>query len=166
MGSHARHEPILWLQPGSRRTRLRASRLPLVRLYRHGLQEWEPTAQRRPERRGFFDSRTQARRLELIGKWLSSNGEAIYETRPWLRAEGETTDGLAVRSLRPMPFASFRLRAADSMGLSEPRNEHVQPEAEQEEPAVSTCEPKRDTDEPERPDIFGKIRWPGVWAGP
>ena len=39
----------------------------------------------------------QTRRLELIGKWLSSNGEAIYETRPWQRAEGKTTDGLSVR---------------------------------------------------------------------
>jgi alpha-L-fucosidase len=39
----------------------------------------------------------QTRRLELIGKWLSSNGEAIYETRPWQRAEGETQGGLSVR---------------------------------------------------------------------
>ena len=39
----------------------------------------------------------QTRRLEFIGEWLSSHGEAIYETRPWKRAEGETADGLSVR---------------------------------------------------------------------
>ena len=39
----------------------------------------------------------QIKRLEIIGKWLSSNGEAIYETRPWQRAEGETKSGLTVR---------------------------------------------------------------------
>jgi alpha-L-fucosidase len=39
----------------------------------------------------------QTRRLEFIGEWLSRNGEAIYETRPWQRAEGTTADGLPVR---------------------------------------------------------------------
>lgn len=39
----------------------------------------------------------QAERLEYMGDWLSINGEAIYQTRPWHRAEGETTEGLPIR---------------------------------------------------------------------
>ncbi len=35
----------------------------------------------------------QASRLRALGK----NGEAIYDTRPWERASGETVDGLPVR---------------------------------------------------------------------
>jgi len=36
-------------------------------------------------------------RLEALGTWLAANGEAIYGTRPWKRAEGSTQDGVAVR---------------------------------------------------------------------
>ncbi len=32
-----------------------------------------------------------------LGKWLKINGEAIYGTRPYSRAEAITTDSLAVR---------------------------------------------------------------------
>jgi len=39
----------------------------------------------------------QARRLEAIGVWLATNGAAIFETRPWVRAEGTTSDGKPVR---------------------------------------------------------------------
>jgi alpha-L-fucosidase len=39
----------------------------------------------------------QALRLEALGRWLSANGEAIYATRPWHRAEGRTECGVAVR---------------------------------------------------------------------
>jgi alpha-L-fucosidase len=39
----------------------------------------------------------QQRRLREIGRWLSVNGEAIFETRPWTRAEGTTANGLQVR---------------------------------------------------------------------
>ena len=39
----------------------------------------------------------QASRLRALGAWLRKNGEAIYGTRPWERATGETSDGVPVR---------------------------------------------------------------------
>jgi alpha-L-fucosidase len=42
----------------------------------------------------------QMDRLQALGAWLQINGEAIYGTHPWIRAEGETTDGLRVRFTR------------------------------------------------------------------
>jgi alpha-L-fucosidase len=39
----------------------------------------------------------QAERILGLGWWLRTNGEAIYGTRPWRTAEGETADGLPVR---------------------------------------------------------------------
>lgn len=32
-----------------------------------------------------------------LGKWLEANGQAIFETRPWIRAEGITTEEIEVR---------------------------------------------------------------------
>ncbi len=39
----------------------------------------------------------QERLLRGLGAWLSTYGEAIYGTRPWLRAEGRTADGAELR---------------------------------------------------------------------
>jgi alpha-L-fucosidase len=39
----------------------------------------------------------QMSRLEALGSWLKLNGDAIYGTHPWKRAEGETAEGIAVR---------------------------------------------------------------------
>jgi alpha-L-fucosidase len=39
----------------------------------------------------------QMDRLEALGAWLAQNGEGIYGTRPWKKAEGETADGIPVR---------------------------------------------------------------------
>jgi alpha-L-fucosidase len=35
--------------------------------------------------------------LKALGAWLKINGEAIYGTQPWKRAEGESADGIRVR---------------------------------------------------------------------
>jgi alpha-L-fucosidase len=39
----------------------------------------------------------QMDRLKALGAWLDVNGEALYGTHPWKRAEGETAEGLKVR---------------------------------------------------------------------
>ena len=39
----------------------------------------------------------QMDRLKSLGAWLRQNGEAIYGTEPWSRAEGETDQNIPVR---------------------------------------------------------------------
>jgi alpha-L-fucosidase len=36
-------------------------------------------------------------RLQWLGDWLATNGDAVYGTRPWRRAEGTTREGVPVR---------------------------------------------------------------------
>lgn len=49
-----------------------------------------------PEADGTIPS-VQMSRLQALGEWLKQNGEAIYGTHPWSRAEGETAQGIPVR---------------------------------------------------------------------
>jgi alpha-L-fucosidase len=42
----------------------------------------------------------QMSRLRALGAWMHQNGDAIYGTRPWIRATGKSTDGLNVRFTR------------------------------------------------------------------
>lgn len=39
----------------------------------------------------------QMSRLEALGTWLKQNGDAIYASHPWTRAEGESVEGVPVR---------------------------------------------------------------------
>ena len=39
----------------------------------------------------------QSSRLAVFGAWLAQNGQAIYGTRPWTRAEATTGEGVPVR---------------------------------------------------------------------
>jgi alpha-L-fucosidase len=39
----------------------------------------------------------QIERLRGLGSWLSTNGEAIFGTRPWLKAESQTASGTEIR---------------------------------------------------------------------
>ena len=42
----------------------------------------------------------QQQRLLDLGAWINVNGEAIHGSRPWIRSEGKTDDGLDVRFTR------------------------------------------------------------------
>ncbi|MFX1456547.1 MAG: alpha-L-fucosidase [Promethearchaeota archaeon] len=42
----------------------------------------------------------QEKRLIKLGDWLDVNGEAIFGTRPWERAEGNTTEDIPIRFTR------------------------------------------------------------------
>lgn len=39
----------------------------------------------------------QRERLESLGRWLDTNGDSIHGTRPWVKAESQTSDGIDVR---------------------------------------------------------------------
>ncbi|HEY1424986.1 MAG TPA: alpha-L-fucosidase [Candidatus Acidoferrum sp.] len=39
----------------------------------------------------------QMERLQELGEWMRANGDAIYGTHPWKRAEGETVEKIPVR---------------------------------------------------------------------
>jgi alpha-L-fucosidase len=41
--------------------------------------------------------KAQVERVIGLGRWLKTNGEAIYESSPWIRAEGRTECGIDIR---------------------------------------------------------------------
>ena len=45
----------------------------------------------------------QMDRLNKLGAWLRQNGDAIYGTSPWSRADGKTIDGIDLRFTRKGP---------------------------------------------------------------
>lgn len=59
----------------------------------------------------------QMTRLEALGSWLKQNGEAIYATRPWSRAEGETADGIPVRFTQANSFLYATLMGEPKTGV-------------------------------------------------
>jgi alpha-L-fucosidase len=60
----------------------------------------------------------QAERLLGLGGWLDVNGEAIFGTRPWLRAASTTSDGQELRFTR-------KADAVYALLLGEPKRECV-----------------------------------------
>jgi alpha-L-fucosidase len=59
----------------------------------------------------------QMSRLEALGAWLKQNGEAIYGTRPWARAEGETREGLPLRFTQAKSFLYITLMGEPKAGI-------------------------------------------------
>jgi alpha-L-fucosidase len=60
----------------------------------------------------------QEARLEGLGAWLKINGEAIFDTRPWSRTEGQTGDGLPIRFTQ-------KDDALYAIVLGKPQTDHV-----------------------------------------
>jgi alpha-L-fucosidase len=58
----------------------------------------------------------QMSRLEALGAWLKQNGEAIYATRPWIRAEGETVDHIPARFTQKDSFLYVTLLGEPKTG--------------------------------------------------
>src|ERR1700745_4111058 len=58
----------------------------------------------------------QMSRLEALGAWLKQKGEAIYATRPWVRAEGKTADNIPVRFTQANSFLYVTLLGEPKAG--------------------------------------------------
>eukprot|EP00565_Helicotheca_tamesis_P005302 CAMPEP_0185732306 /NCGR_PEP_ID=MMETSP1171-20130828/15707_1 /TAXON_ID=374046 /ORGANISM="Helicotheca tamensis, Strain CCMP826" /LENGTH=482 /DNA_ID=CAMNT_0028401753 /DNA_START=96 /DNA_END=1544 /DNA_ORIENTATION=- len=58
----------------------------------------------------------QLKRLRGLGRWLDKNGEAIFDTRPWSRASGETNVGIDVRFTQSQEALNVLLMDTPSKG--------------------------------------------------
>lgn len=73
----------------------------------------------------------QMDRLQKLGAWLAQNGDAIYGTKPWTRAEGKTADGTEVRFTRKgtklyaILFAKPQTREIRLLDVAAPAGSHV-----------------------------------------
>ncbi len=56
----------------------------------------------------------QMSRLQALGTWLQQNGEAIYGSRPWKRAVGETAEDIPVRFTRKFRSLRHTPRSAEN----------------------------------------------------
>jgi len=67
----------------------------------------------------------QIERLEGLGAWLEDNGEAIFDTRPWDIAEGQSTEGVNLRfTQKPVALYTFLLDTpGDSVTIRKLRGE-------------------------------------------
>ncbi len=83
-----------------------------------------------PDQYGRFPEE-QLTPLRGLGSWLEVNGQAIFETRPWVIAEATTTEGTAVRFtqnhgslnaiLLDLSATEFGIRGLDASDLAEVR---------------------------------------------
>jgi alpha-L-fucosidase len=61
----------------------------------------------------------QRQRLEWLGEWTAANGDAVRATRPWVRPDGATAEGAAVRfTARDEDVFAIVERALPSVTLS------------------------------------------------
>lgn len=60
----------------------------------------------------------QLSRLRDFGKWLRTNGEAIYGTHPWVKSEGKTRGGESIRFTR-------KADALYAILLAKPKNREI-----------------------------------------
>ncbi|CAA9297376.1 MAG: GH29 [uncultured Gemmatimonadaceae bacterium] len=69
----------------------------------------------------------QLERLLGLGRWLDTNGDAVFGTRPWVEAEGRTGDSLEVRFTRKPGAVYAIVRGAPRAAELRLTNLHAEP---------------------------------------